>query len=134
MKNMILKAMCVSAALCYSGMALANTDELSKAEVQKQIKACNKKAAGDLVSYSHKGVTFNGTCQQNAEGKLQFQPPVPTGSEGSAIQPQHAAAPALDAPTTADLPANVPQVPDVSGDAPQTQEAPIDQQLPVEVQ
>ncbi|OUY08316.1 hypothetical protein [Acinetobacter populi] len=133
MKSMILKAACLSA-LCYSGMALAATDELSKAEVQKQIQVCNKKTAGDLVSYAYKGVTFNGTCQQNAEGKLQFQPPVPTGSEGAGIQEQNAAAPALDAPSTADLPANAPQIPDISDDAPQAQEGLGDQQLPVEVQ
>nr|WP_171493593.1 hypothetical protein [Acinetobacter soli] len=51
--------------------------EMTKAETNAQIKACMKKKQGDWASYGYKGVTFNGTCQPNADGKLQFKAPAP---------------------------------------------------------
>lgn len=78
MKNIMLKTIAVSA-LFLGGFTLANADDatISKAETNAQIKACAKKKQGDWTSYSYKGATFNGTCQPNADGKLQFKAPAP---------------------------------------------------------
>jgi len=45
--------------------------------MQKELRACVKKQQGEWVSYSHNGVTFNGTCEPNENGKLQFKAPAP---------------------------------------------------------
>ena len=81
MKNIMLKAIAVSA-LLVGGMTLANADEvkISKAETSAQIKACAKKKQGDWTTYSYKGTTFNGTCQPNEAGKLEFKAPAPQSS------------------------------------------------------
>ncbi|MNY80022.1 hypothetical protein D3C86_2209010 [compost metagenome] len=50
---------------------------MSKAEMQKQIRVCVKKQQGEWVAYNHNGVIFNGTCQPNENGKLQFKAPAP---------------------------------------------------------
>ncbi|MBJ9985050.1 hypothetical protein IAE19_06280 [Acinetobacter sp. S40] len=78
MKNIMLKTIAVSA-LFLGGMTLANAEEatMSKAETNAQIKACAKKKQGDWATYGYKGVTFNGVCQPNADGKLQFKAPAP---------------------------------------------------------
>ena len=78
MKNIMLKTIAVSA-LLLGGMTLANAEEatVSKAETNAQVKACAKKKQGDWATYGYKGVTFNGTCQQNENGKLQFKAPAP---------------------------------------------------------
>ena len=78
MKNIMLKTIAVSA-LLLGGMTLANAEEatVSKAETNAQVKACAKKKQGDWATYGYKGVTFNGTCQPNENGKLQFKVPAP---------------------------------------------------------
>lgn len=86
--------------LCMVGISLTHAaDEgSSKAEVKKQIQVCSKKQQGEWITYANKGVTFNGTCETNAEGKLQFAFPAP---------------PAGTATTSADTsasPANVPNL------------------------
>ncbi|WP_228140886.1 hypothetical protein [Acinetobacter baumannii] len=48
-----------------------------KVTPEKQIRVCAKKQQGEWVSYNHNGVTFNGTCQPNENGKLQFKAPAP---------------------------------------------------------
>ena len=78
MKNIMLKTIAVSA-LLLGGMTLANAEEatVSTAETNAQVKACAKKKQGDWATYGYKGVTFNGTCQPNENGKLQFKAPAP---------------------------------------------------------
>lgn len=78
MKNIMLKTIAVSA-LLLGGMTLANAEEatVSKAETNAQVKACAKKKQGDWATYGYNGVTFNGTCQPNENGKLQFKAPAP---------------------------------------------------------
>lgn len=67
-----------STVLCLAAFSFvqahANT---SDAVVKKQIQICNKKKQGDWVVYANKGVTFNGTCEPNENGKLQFRFPAP---------------------------------------------------------
>lgn len=78
MKNMLLKTLAMSV-LFVGGMSLANADEptLSKAEMNAQVKSCAKKKEGDWATYAYRGITFNGICQPNASGKLQFKAPAP---------------------------------------------------------
>lgn len=61
----------------FSGVTFTHAADTSKAETQKQIRVCAKKQQGEWVSYNHNGVTFNGTCQPNENGKLQFKAPAP---------------------------------------------------------
>ncbi|WP_319796309.1 hypothetical protein [Acinetobacter soli] len=75
MKYIMLKTFSV-AIVSLAAMSMANA-EMTKAETNAQIKACMKKKQGDWASYGYKGVTFNGTCQPNADGKLQFKAPAP---------------------------------------------------------
>ncbi len=81
--------------LCFSGVTLTHAAtnhtaksthtakttkhaaESGKSVMQKELRACAKKRQGEWVSYSHNGVTFNGTCQPNENGKLQFKAPAP---------------------------------------------------------
>ncbi|MEQ1135245.1 hypothetical protein [Acinetobacter seifertii] len=60
-----------------SSKATHHAADSSKSEMQKQLRACAKKRQGEWVSYSHNGATFNGTCQPNENGKLQFKAPAP---------------------------------------------------------
>ncbi|MEQ1120692.1 hypothetical protein [Acinetobacter seifertii] len=97
MKSTMLKILTASL-LCFSGVTLTHAatnhtaksthtaksskathhaDDSSKSEMQKQLRACAKKRQGEWVSYSHNGATFNGTCQPNENGKLQFKAPAP---------------------------------------------------------
>lgn len=101
--------------------AHAAEENASKAEVKKQIQVCSKKKQGDWVVYANKGVTFNGTCQPNADGKLQFTFPAPpagstamntpsaeatanTASMESAPAAETMTAPANEAPQAAEQP------------------------------
>ncbi len=100
MKTTMLKILTASL-LCFSGVTLtlaatnhnaksthttksSHTAKTSKhaaesgtSVTQKELRACAKKRQGDWVSYSHNGATFNGTCQPNENGKLQFKAPAP---------------------------------------------------------
>ena len=97
MKTTMLKILTASL-LCFSGVTLthaatntatksthmaksskiaSHTADSSKSEMQKQLRACAKKRQGEWVSYSHNGATFNGTCEPNENGKLQFKAPAP---------------------------------------------------------
>ena len=83
MKNAILKVLSISL-MCLVSFTYANAAQTktSKAEThnavtQLQMKVCSKKKQGDWASYNYKGVIFNGTCQPNEHGKLQFMPPSP---------------------------------------------------------
>ncbi|OTG66031.1 hypothetical protein [Acinetobacter silvestris] len=83
MKNIALKAFSISL-MCLMSFSYANAAQhkMSKTEThnavtQLQMKVCHNKKQGEWVSYNYKGVLFNGTCQHNAHGKLQFMPPAP---------------------------------------------------------
>ncbi|WP_445536072.1 hypothetical protein [Acinetobacter sp. G18] len=97
MKSTMLKILTASL-LCFSGVTLTHaatnhtaksthmakssktthhSADSSKLVMQKELRACAKKRQGEWVSYSHNGVTFNGTCQPNENGKLQFKAPAP---------------------------------------------------------
>lgn len=76
MKKIMLKTLSITL-LSFAAMTVANAADTSKAETNMQIKACAKKKQGDWTSYGYKGVTFNGTCEPNADGKLQFKFPAP---------------------------------------------------------
>ncbi|MDS7967687.1 MULTISPECIES: hypothetical protein [Acinetobacter] len=94
MKSTMLKILTASL-LCFSGVTLTHAAtnhtaksthtakttkhaaESGKSVMQKELRACAKKRQGEWVSYSHNGVTFNGTCQPNENGKLQFKAPAP---------------------------------------------------------
>lgn len=85
-----------TALLCMVGMSFAHAadEESSKAEVKKQIQVCNKKKQGEWITYANKGVTFNGTCEPNAEDKLQFTfpaPPAGTASVEAVTPPENTA-------------------------------------------
>ena len=73
--------------------AHAEEENASKAEVKKQVQICAKKKQGDWVTYANKGVTYNGTCEPNENGKLQFSFPSP--------QPPLENRPAIEAPPAA---------------------------------
>lgn len=97
MKTTMLKILTASL-LCFSGVTFthaatnhtaksthtaksskiaSHTADSSKSVAQKELRACVKKQQGEWVSYSHNGVTFNGTCEPNENGKLQFKAPAP---------------------------------------------------------
>ncbi|EOQ65098.1 hypothetical protein F935_00758 [Acinetobacter calcoaceticus ANC 3811] len=76
MKTTMLKILTASL-ICLSGVTFTHAADMSKAEMQKQIQVCMKKQQGEWVSYNYKGVIFNGTCQPNENGKLQFKAPAP---------------------------------------------------------
>lgn len=97
MKTTMLKILTASL-LCFSGVTLTHAAtnhtaksthmakssktahhaaESGKSEMQKQLRACAKKSQGEWVAYNHNGVIFNGTCQPNENGKLQFKAPAP---------------------------------------------------------
>ena len=97
MKSTMLKILTASL-LCFSGVMLTHaatnhtaksthtakssktthhSADSTKSVMQKELRACAKKRQGEWVSYSHNGVTFNGTCQPNENGKLQFKAPAP---------------------------------------------------------
>ncbi|MGK8803875.1 hypothetical protein [Acinetobacter seifertii] len=97
MKSTMLKILTASL-LCFSGVTLTHaatnhtaksthtakssktthhSADSTKSVMQKELRACAKKRQGEWVSYSHNGVTFNGTCQPNENGKLQFKAPAP---------------------------------------------------------
>ena len=54
-------------------------------ETKLELNACNKKKQGEWTKYSAGGVTFNGTCEPNENGKLQFKAPTP--ANGGEQQP-----------------------------------------------
>lgn len=76
MKTTMLKILTASL-ICFSGITFTHAADMSKTEMQKQIQACMKKQQGQWVSYNYKGVIFNGTCEPNENGKLQFKAPAP---------------------------------------------------------
>ena len=76
--------------------AHAEEENASKAEVKKQVQICAKKKQGDWVTYANKGVTYNGACEPNENGKLQFSFPSPQAGASSAsanVQPALSAPP-----------------------------------------
>ena len=70
MKTTMLKILTASL-ICFSGVTFTHAADTSKAETQNKFE-CVQKQQGEWVSYNHNGVTFNGTCQPNENGKLQF--------------------------------------------------------------
>lgn len=85
MKNTILKALSLSL-MCFVGTSFAHAadENSSKAEVNKQVQVCKNKKQGDWVVYANKGVTYNGSCEPNENGKLQFAFPAPAGGASAA--------------------------------------------------
>lgn len=124
MKNTISKVIATSLLSCLAfSFAHAADENASKAEVNKQIQVCKNKKQGDWVVYANKGVTYNGSCEPNANGKLQFTFPAPAGgNSAAAIEPAAASTPALEQvpAATADAPAAV-------NEAPQAIEQPSEQ-------
>ena len=59
--------------------APAKHEKVAKAgaEERLELNACNKKKAGEWTKYSYQGATFNGVCEKNEHGKLQFKAPAP---------------------------------------------------------
>ena len=64
--------------LCFTAAAHANTKANTDPLEQKYVQVCKAKKQGDMVSFAHKGVVFNGVCEQNEAGKLAFQAPTPS--------------------------------------------------------
>lgn len=94
MKSIVSKMVQASLISCaVISFAHAEEENASKAEVKKQVQICAKKKQGDWVTYANKGVTYNGACEPNENGKLQFSFPSPQGGSASAN-----AQPALSAP------------------------------------
>lgn len=91
MKNTMSKVLAATLFSCFAfSFAHAADENSSKAEVKKQIQVCAKKKQGDWVVYANRGVTFNGTCEPNADGKLQFTfpaPPAGTSAAAPAVEP-----------------------------------------------
>lgn len=89
MKNTISKVLSLSL-MCFVGTSFAHAadENSSKAEVNKQIQVCKNKKQGDWVVYANKGVTYNGSCEPNENGKLQFTFPAPAGGATAAVQAQ----------------------------------------------
>ena len=114
--------------------AHAAEENASKAEVKKQIQICSKKKQGDWVVYANKGVTFNGTCEPNAEGKLQFTFPAPPAGASAMNAPSAEAttntATMESAPATETMTAPVNEAPQAieQPSAAQPTEAPIQAQ------
>lgn len=75
MKTTMLKILTASL-ICFSGVTFTHAADTSKAEMQNKFESVQKQQ-GEWVSYNHNGVTFNGTCQPNENGKLQFKAPAP---------------------------------------------------------
>ena len=74
MMNTTIAKIISSALLCVATVSFAHAkDTASQNEVKKQIQICSKKKQGDWVVYANKGVIFNGTCEPNENGKLQFR-------------------------------------------------------------
>lgn len=112
MKNTMSK---ILAATLFSSFAFsfahAADENSSKAEINKQIQVCKNKKQGDWVVYANKGVTFNGTCEPNENGKLQFTFPAPPAGASAAVQAE---------PTAVE---NVPAVEPAPAATEQTQQA-----------
>ena len=66
---------CLICGLFLSPATQAKTN--SDVQTHKYQQVCKGKKSGDMISFAHKGVIFNGVCQPNAAGKLIFQPPTP---------------------------------------------------------
>lgn len=121
--------------LCLMTASFANAATAKKAkakaesggnETQLQVKACNKKKAGDWVSYGYKGVTFNGVCQANADGKLQFTAPAPNGSSAESAAPVNPVQTTVTQSSPADNGAIPTDTTAPAADAVPTQSAPVD--------
>lgn len=98
--------MMAAAAVISTGFSVAHADEtFSKAEINKQIQICSKKKQGDWVTFANKGVTFNGTCEQNENGKLQFSFPAPIEGSATAAAQAIQDRPAQEAPAPVAVPA-----------------------------
>ena len=96
MKSIVSKMVQASLISCaVISFAHAEEENVSKAEVKKQVQICAKKKQGDWVTYANKGVTYNGACEPNENGKLQFSFPSPQGGASSASA---SAQPSLSAP------------------------------------
>ena len=134
MKNTFAKVMTASL-LSFTAFSFAHAadENASKAEVKKQIQVCAKKKQGDWVTYANKGVTYNGACEKNESGKLQFSFPAPAGgaaATASAAPADEAIAhkPAVEPATTeTPAPAAVPEAP-AAPDAPQANDTPAQAQ------
>ncbi len=142
MKNIVSKLMVSSILTCVAlSTAHAEEENASKAEVKKQIQVCAKKKEGDWVTYANKGVTYNGACLPNENGKLQFSFPAPAGGSSAAVAPPAtndaiANKPAIEAaPSQVEqsTPAAVPEAP-VEQAAPQASEQPAETPAPQSVQ
>jgi len=137
MKNTMSKVIVTSLLSCIAfSLAHAADENISKADVKKQIQICAKKKQGEWVTYANKGVTFNGTCEPNENGKLQFSVPAP--ANGS---PAVNTAPAEPIITTRPVqklePAATPEVaPNTINEAPQAIEQSHDQpaETPIQAQ
>lgn len=95
--NTMIKMLCAGA-LCLGGLNVAQaathqttakaksakTSMRAGSEEARQLAVCAKKSQGTPVMYSYGGVTFNGYCQTNENGKMQFMPPMPTGQTAEA--------------------------------------------------
>ena len=105
MKNTMSKVITASLLSCVAfSFAHAADENTSKAEMKKQIQVCTKKKQGDWVTYANKGVTFNGTCEPNENGKLQFSFPAPAGgnpTSTAAPEPVIENRPAVEQPAIA---------------------------------
>lgn len=125
MKNIVSKVMLSSLLSCFalSSFVHAADENASQAEVKKQVQVCAKKKQGDWVVYANKGVTYNGSCEPNEKGKLQFSFPAPAGHNSTAVTttPNESIAnkSAIEAAPTADTAA-----PAASQEAPTSSEAP----------
>ena len=98
--------MMTAAAVISTGFSVAHADEtFSKAEINKQIQICSKKKQGDWVTFANKGVTVNGTCEQNENGKLQFSFPAPVEGSATAAAQAIQDRPAQEAPAPVAVPA-----------------------------
>ena len=108
----LVKALSVSA-LCMAGFGVVHAADPHD---QKQVAVCKKKSEGAQVSYAHKGVIYNGTCQPSDNGKLKFKPPMPAANAPAPIstpvqmqENQSAPYPVQDAPKPMVQPAPAPQ-------------------------
>ncbi len=75
MKTTMLKILTASL-ICFQASLLHTLLTRAKPKLKNKFE-CVQKQQGEWVSYNHNGVTFNGTCQPNENGKLQFKVPAP---------------------------------------------------------
>lgn len=103
--NTLVKALSVSA-LCMAGFGVVHAADPHD---QKQVAVCKKKSEGAHVSYAHKGVIYNGTCQPSDNGKLKFKPPMPAANAPAPISTPVQMQENQSAPMPVSQPAPAPQ-------------------------